>query len=285
MCAHWAWLVCGLWGHKLGLLCKCITGWIHSLFPHFCAVRGSSLFSHGPGDFSSPVFLLVFLWHFPNIWIWVVRKIHKKCLDIWIIILNRRLNLRKPLFFLAFRSLLWKSPFLECSTSPHFCRKNTWRWWSQVGSFFLLMGWLTSKWLASSCWWADRPPLLAGYFFSSDVSRAAYVFKTLISISLKYIRWHFSNRVFFFPVRCLFKSNLTGVLSLVSFVEISVWIWLTEFFREILLNVKLEDVALCQRSFEKRLGFQCGCCQTSVYESAKYEHINERRYGHVTCGT
>lgn len=46
--------------------------------------------------------------------------------------------------------------------------------------------------------------------------------------------------------------------------------------------MKLEDVALCQRSFEKRLGFQCGYGQTSVYESGKYEHINERKYGHMT---
>lgn len=79
-----------------------------------------------------------------------------------------------------------------------------------------------------------------------------------------------------------FQVKPHGVLSLVSFVGISVWIWLTEFFREILLNVKLEDVALCQRSFVKRLDFQCGSCQTNVYEPGKSEHINERKYGHMT---
>lgn len=41
-------------------------------------------------------------------------------------------------------------------------------------------------------------------------------------------------------------------------------IWVTVFLREMLLNGTLEDVALCQHSFEKRLGFQCVHCQTNV---------------------
>lgn len=107
-----------LWMCTLGLACMWTLGtWTPPLMqvrywmdplpgPSLLCSEMQQSFLSWTGDFSSPVFLLESLWRFPNIWIWVVRKIHKKCLDISIIILNRRLKLRNPLFFLAFWSLL-----------------------------------------------------------------------------------------------------------------------------------------------------------------------------------
>lgn len=89
------------------------------------------------------------------------------------------------------------------------------------------------------------------------------------------------NRVLFFPVSCMFKSNLTGLLLSVSLVEI---------------NVHLGNSVLKGHAIEWDAW---GCCfmSTLVWKTpwfsvcalpdqracapGKSEHVNERRYAHL----